>query len=78
MLNQYSDKVRELFEYRNDRLLIPDLILEKEGIACGDKLIISGEIDDEILLFDFNYSKSCELSKAVCNYLIKNYNDKKY
>ena len=54
MLNQYSDKVRELFEYRNDRLLIPDLILEKEGIACGDKLIISGEIDDEILLFDFN------------------------
>ena len=32
MLNQYSDKVEKLIKYKNDKILIPDLILEKEGI----------------------------------------------
>ncbi len=78
MLNQYSDKIEELLKYRNDRILIPDLILEKEGIACGDKLVLSGEIDDNIILFKFEYSKACELTKAICNYIMKEYNDKNY
>lgn len=78
MLNQYSDKIEELLKYRNDIILIPDLILEKEGIACGDKLVLSGEIDDNIILFKFEYSNACELTKAICNYIMKEYNDKNY
>ena len=78
MLNQYSDKVEKLIKYKNDKILIPDLILEKEGIACGDKLVLSGEIDDNIILFKFNYSMSCELTVAVCNYIMIEYNDKNY
>ena len=78
MLNQYSDKIEELLEFRNDRILIPDLILEKEGIACGDKLVLSGEIDNNIILFKFNYSMACELTRAICNYIMKEYNDKNY
>lgn len=78
MLNQYSDKIEELLEFRNDRILIPDLILEKEGIACGDKLVLSGEIDNNNILFKFNYSMACELTRAICNYIMKEYNDKNY
>ena len=78
MLNRYSDKIEELLKFRNDRILIPDLILEKEGIACGDKLVLSGEIDNNIILFKFNYSMACELTRAICNYIMKEYNDKKY
>lgn len=78
MLNQYSDKIEKLIKYKNDRILIPDLILEKEGIACGDKLVLSGEIDDNIILFKFNYSMACELTVAVCNYIMLEYNDKNY
>ena len=78
MLNQYSDKIEELLKFRNDRILIPDLILEKEGISCGDKLVLSGEIDNNIILFKFNYSMACELTKAICNYIMKEYNDKNY
>lgn len=78
MLNQYSDKLEKLIKYKDDRILIPDLILEKEGIACGDKLVLSGEIDDNIILFKFNYSMSCELTVAVCNYIMIEYNDKNY
>ena len=54
MLNQYSDKVEKLIKYENNRILIPDLIIEKEGIACGDKIVLSGEIDNNIILFKFN------------------------
>lgn len=78
MLNQYSDEIKKLIQYKYDKILIPDLILEKEGIACGDRLVISGEIDDNIVLFKFNYSMSCELTVAVCNYIMIEYNDKNY
>lgn len=78
MLNQYSDKVEKLIKYENNRILIPDLIIEKEGIACGDKIVLSGEIDNNIILFKFNYLMACELTVAVCNYIMIKYNDKNY
>lgn len=78
MLNQYSNKIKELLEFKSNNILIPDLILEKDGIACGDKLILLGQIDDNTILFKFNSSRSCDLAKAACNYLMKEYNDKDF
>ena len=78
MLNQYSNKIEKLLKYEDDKILIPDLVLEKEGIACGDRLVLSGEIDNNIILFKFKCSMACDLSKAVCNYIMKEYNDKNY
>lgn len=73
----YSEKIREFIEKENWILLIPDLILVKEGIACGDRIVISGEIDNEKLLFSFSASNACSLCNVMCSYLQMNFNDRK-
>jgi cysteine desulfurase/selenocysteine lyase len=74
--NQYPKKINELIKNKPSTLLIPDLIMVKEGVACGDQIIISGELDNERLLFNFSAINACDLCKAVCAYLQEIYNDK--
>ena len=73
----YSEKIREFIEKENWILLIPDLILVKEGIACGDRIVISGEIDNEKLLFSFSASNACSLCNVMCSYLQMDFNDRR-
>jgi hypothetical protein len=76
MKNQYSKKINELIKNKPSILLIPDLIMVKEGVACGDQIIIVGELDNNYLLFNFSAANACYLCKAVCAYLQEIYNDK--
>lgn len=68
----YSDKVMSYKDLRQDVLILPDNVLYREGIACGDALELSGEINDGIVLFRM-VSKGCDLSKAACGYLAERF-----
>lgn len=73
----YSNIIDDLIKIKKEIIVIPDLIMNKEGIACGDKLVISGQIDNDNLKFNFFIEEACDLSKAVCSYLQQNFNNKK-
>lgn len=66
MYEFYSEKVTALLKKESAVLLIPDLILIKEGVACGDRLILSGQVDESMLRFDFSAESACILSHAAC------------
>lgn len=76
MSNIYSKKIEKLIKEKRNILIIPDLVLVKEGIACGDKLIISGQVDSDILRFSFSVENTCILSQAICSYLETKYNER--
>jgi hypothetical protein len=68
MARFYSKKISECLEGINDKLLIPDLIVVKEGISCGDKLILSGQLERDVLNFHFNSEEACMLCRASCQF----------
>jgi len=76
MYEQYSKKVARLIGAACDTLVIPDLILVKEGIACGDQIILSGEVDDGILLMNYSAQKACALCRASCSYFQQRFQNK--
>lgn len=59
-----------------DHIIIPDLIMTKEGISCGDHIALVGQLDDDILSFNFQSIDACFLCQAVCNYLVCKFNNK--
>ncbi len=65
----YPRKVTLLAKKRNQHIIIPDLVMKKESVACGDFISISGQIDDEILYVNCISEGACIFSKACCNYL---------
>lgn len=67
-MNLYSEKIQHLIEDISDFILIPDLILTKEGVACGDMIILSGQINNQVLNFHFESKNSCILCRASCQY----------
>lgn len=71
----YSGVVDKLIEMEKHFILIPDLVLIKEGIACGDRLIIKGQVDKERLKFDIISSEACMLCKAASIDLMNEYNN---
>lgn len=74
-INQIYSK--EIFNYAYQELnqiIIPDLVMKKESVACGDYIVFSGEIDNNILRFNCICIDSCILSRAMCNYININYN----
>lgn len=75
-VNMYSKIVYDYANKDFSRVIIPDLILKKESVACGDYIAISGEVDDSILLLNCASINSCVLSRAMCNYINTNFNDK--
>lgn len=72
----YSSEIEHLLVRDEPLLLIPDLILVKEGVACGDKMILSGQIDDGRLKFDFSAESACILCRAACCLCKKLYLDR--
>lgn len=67
--------MEKLIETEEHLILIPDLVLIKEGIACGDRLIIKGQVDKEKLKFDIISSEACMLCKATSIDLMNEYNN---
>lgn len=67
--------MEKLIETEEHLILIPDLVLIKEGIACGDRLIIKGQVDKEKLKFDIISSEACMLCKAASIDLMNEYNN---
>lgn len=59
-----------------NNVIIPDLILEKEGIKCGDKVSLIGEIDNNILKFKFLDDNSCSIAKQSILYFSNLFNNK--
>ena len=54
-------------------VIIPDDVLVKSGIACGDALTLQAELNDGVLKFTYQCD-ACRHSRAVLGYLFKNYN----
>lgn len=77
MLDMYYSKLINKYAcMKFNNFVIPDLIMIKEGIACGDRIVLKGQIDDEMVSFDFSTISTCLLSKAMCNYITFNFNNK--
>lgn len=66
MLDSYSLRVTNLLVAHQPLLIIPDLIMVKEGVACGDRMILSGQVDQGCLRFDFSSESACILCRAAC------------
>lgn len=76
MNNLYSKKVNDLANQENNIIIVPDLIMVKDGVSCGDKIVILGQLDDNILKFNFYSENSCILTRASCSFIQNNYNNK--
>ena len=57
------------------KIIIPDDILVRSGIACGDEIIIQAELNEDILKFNYR-SEACRHCELVLEYLYENYNGK--
>ncbi len=76
MKNKYSKIINNYSKMKFNEIVIPDLIMVKEGISCGDRILLSAELDDNILLFNFGTDNCCIICKAACNYIQSNFNNK--
>lgn len=54
-------------------ILLPDDILIRDGVSCGDQLILQGALDDGILSFSFSCN-ACLQCRAMLGYLHTQYN----
>lgn len=68
----YSDKINYYLNLDIDFLVLPDDVMLKEGVSCGDSIIILGENNKNRIDFKI-LSKGCELCTAVSNYLTSIY-----
>lgn len=68
--------MNKLYQYskvRSKKIILPDDILIRNGIACGDNIIIQASVDDDIL--EFNYEcDACLQCKAIMGYIYSQYN----
>ena len=64
MKKYYSDKVKYYSNMVFNEIIIPDIIMVKDGISCGDRILLSLELDDDILSFDFACDNCCELYRV--------------
>lgn len=74
-MSNYSEFVDKYSKLNCNRFIIPDYVMEKDGVACGDYVMLSGENNNGIIEFCF-YVEGCELCNAAANYLSTTYNDK--
>lgn len=72
---KYPDKIKYYASMKFDNFIIPDLVMTKEGVACGDHIALVGQLDDDILSFNFQSIDACLFCKAVCNYLVYTFNN---
>lgn len=75
MQKYYSETIYSLIEQYKHNLIIPDLVLIKEGVSCGDRLIIRGQVDDGVLRFDIVADDACLLCKAASIDVTKRYSN---
>lgn len=71
----YSNKIHRYADICQNKVLLPDNILIKEGIACGDNISILGEINENILEFKFVID-GCMQCKAMSGLIYFKYNQK--
>ncbi|PGV66243.1 hypothetical protein COD94_06405 [Bacillus cereus] len=71
----YSSKVLKYAGLKQDKFLLPDKIAIREGVSCGDKIALIGEVNNEILEFKIFVINGCILCKAISNYLYEKYNN---
>ena len=58
----------------NMQIIIPDDILIRDGISCGDDILIQAAVNDDNIL-EFNFQcESCLQCKAIMGYIYNNYN----
>lgn len=72
----YSPETRRLLSERQMIFLIPDEILIRDGVACGDAIMALGECSDNIILFKLLVIDGCIISQAISAYLFQNYSGK--
>ncbi|MBE6384029.1 MAG: hypothetical protein E7048_00030 [Lentisphaerae bacterium] len=74
--NIYSSTVQRLLTEKQQFFLIPDEFLIRDGVACGDALVILGEINDDVINFKLLVTDGCIISKAVSAYLFQRFSGK--
>lgn len=74
-MEKYSEMVARYASYTQDIFLLPDEVMVKDGVACGDYVTIVGEKNENCFEFKFNV-EGCNLCKASANYLFEKYNCK--
>jgi len=50
------------------KLVMPNHIVVKDGLACGDNVVLAYDFQDGKMLFNIS-SEGCECCKNVCNYI---------
>ena len=56
-------------------IVIPDDILVRSGISCGDDIIVQAALNDDVLEFNFA-CEACTHCRAAMNYIYARYNQK--
>ena len=59
-----------------DRLIMPNHIVIKDGLACGDKVTLLYDFDNEYMQFQL-HSEGCVYCSAMCKMLQQRFNHKK-
>lgn len=67
--SSYSSKILQYAAARNDDIIIPDEIITRDGIACGDAIVIQGEKDNDVIRFEITVVDGCLLTRAMSSYL---------
>lgn len=74
-MEKYSEMIDKYALYQQDVFLLPDDVMVKDGVACGDYVTIVGEQDDHCLEFKFDVD-GCALCRASANYLFETYHNR--
>lgn len=74
----YEEKIQYYNSKKFQKIVIaPDIFVESEGIACGDKVKLSIAIIDNTCLFNFD-SEGCSICTAISNFLMDEMYDEDY
>lgn len=57
------------------KLIMPNHIIIKDGLACGDRITLLYDFEEELMLFQL-ISEGCSYCERVCDFLQKTFNGK--
>lgn len=58
---------------KNSKLMLPNHIVVKDGLACGDKITLLYDFEDEIMRFQF-VGEGCSYCNETCRFLQQKFN----
>ena len=73
-LDCLDKKVNDFTHSINKKVIIPDEVLSKDGIACGDAVDLIGEVNDGIIEFNISVN-GCSQAKCAAKKLNDKYNN---